>query len=110
MWGSRFKNKFKVAKREQLPSSDLGDVEKWFKQQRAIQIRGLKTKDPNEFKNKRITAIKSAMNQMRAAKEDYYPDLAQRLRMKKAFTSLKDLTKRDLERVYAMVMRDARGE
>jgi hypothetical protein len=50
------------------------------------------------------------MNQMGVAKEVYYPRLAKRLRMKKPFSSLKDLTKRDLDRVYTMVMRDARGQ
>jgi len=40
--------------------------------------------------------------------ETYYPELARRLRMKRAFISLKDITKRDLERVYGLVLRDAR--
>jgi hypothetical protein len=110
MWGARFKNKFKVAKREQLPSSQMGDVKSWYSQQKAIQTRGFKTKDPDEFKKRRMGAIKAAMNQMGVIKDNYYPQLAKRLLMKKAFTSLKDLTKRDLERVYTMVMRDARGE
>jgi hypothetical protein len=110
MWGARFKNKFKVAKREQLPSSQMGEVGSWYSQQRAIQTRGFKTKDPDEFKKRRMGAIKAAMNQIGVTKDTYYPQLAKRLRMKKAFASLKELTKRDLERVYTMVMRDARGE
>ena len=110
MWGARFKIKFKVAKREQLPASRMGEVEHWYSQQRAIQTRGFKTKDPEEFRKRRIGAIKAAMNQMGVNKEVYYPQLASRLRMKKEFDSLKDLTKRDLDRVYTMVMRDARGE
>jgi hypothetical protein len=110
MWGSRFKNKFNVTKREQLSSSRMSEVEQWHRQQRAIQTRGLKTRAPDAFKSKRITAIKAAMNQMGVAKEVYYPRLAKRLRMKKPFSSLKDLTKRDLDRVYTMVMRDARGQ
>lgn len=110
MWGARFKIKFKVAKREQLASSHMGEVKRWYSQHRAMQTRGFKTKDPGEFKKRRISAIKAAMNEMGVAKETYYPQLARRLRMKKEFTSLKDLTKRDLERVYTMVLRDARGE
>jgi hypothetical protein len=110
MWGARLKIKFKVAKREQLASSQMEAVEHWYLQQRAIQTRGFKTKAPDEFKKRRISAIKAAMNQMGVTNEMYYPQLAKRLRMKETFTSLKDLTKRDLDRVYTMVMRDARGE
>jgi hypothetical protein len=109
MWGARIKTRFDVAKREQLLSSQMHEVEQWFRQQRAIRTRGLKSKDPNEFKKKRIGAIKAAMNQMGVTKEVYYPQLAKRLRMKKPFSSLKDLTKSDLERVCTMVMRDAGG-
>ena len=110
MWGKRFQNKFKVTKREQLPASEMGAVKQWYSQLRAMQTRGFKTKAPDEFKKRRIASIKAAMNQMSVTKEIYYPQLARRLRMKKAFASLKDLTKRDLDRVYTMVMRDARGE
>jgi hypothetical protein len=109
MWGARFLNKFKVAKREQLPASDMDAVRRWYSQLRAMQTRGFKTKAPDEFKKRRIAAIKAAMNQMAVTKEVYYLQLAKRLRMKKVFTSLKDLTKRDLDRVYTMVVRDARG-
>jgi hypothetical protein len=110
MWGSRFKNKFKVAKREQLPSIRMSEVEQWHKQQRAIQTRGLKSKAPDEFRSKRIAAIKAARRQMGVSNETYYPALAKRFRIKKEFASLKNLTKRDLERFCTMVMRDARGE
>lgn len=48
------------------------------------------------------------MNKMGATKESFYPELARRLRMRKPFSSLKDLTKRDLDRVYGLAKRDAR--
>lgn len=108
-WGSIFLNTFNLDKREELLSAQMGDVEAWFIQQRAIQTRGQKTKAPDEWRRKRIGALKAAMNQMGVSNETYYPDLARRLRMKKPFASLKDLTKRDLDRVYSLVMRDARG-
>jgi hypothetical protein len=108
MWWSRFKNNFDVEKYEELPSARLNEAESWFRTQRAIQIRGLKSKAPDEWRRKRIGAIKAAMKSMGVSKESYYSEIAQRLRMKKPFTSLKDLTKRDLERVYAAVLRDAR--
>ena len=107
MWGARFQNKFKVAKREQLPASRMGEVKRWYAQQRGMQTRGFKTKDPDEFKKRRIGAIKAAMSQMGVTNGTYYPQVARRLRMKKEFTSLKQLTKRDLDRVYAMARRDA---
>jgi hypothetical protein len=109
MWWSRFKNRFGVEKYEALPSAEMPDAEQWFREQRAIQTRGLKTKAPGEWQRKRIGAIKAAMNEMGVTNETYYPALAQRLRMKKCFISLNDLTKRDLDRVYSLVLRDARG-
>ena len=36
--------------------------------------------------------------------ETYYPELSDRLNMKKPFTSLTRLTKTDLDRVYQMVL------
>ena len=107
-WGAIFLNTFGLDKREELLSTQIGDVEAWFIQQRGIQTRGQKTKAPDEWRRKRVGAIKAAMNQMGVTNESYYPELARRLRMKRDFTSLKDLTKRDLDRVYGLVMRDAR--
>jgi hypothetical protein len=108
-WGAILLNAFNLDKREELLSTQMGDVEAWFVQQRAIQTRGQKTKAPNDWRRKRIGAIKAAMNQMGVTNETYYPELARRLRMKKPFASLKDLTKRDLDRVYSLVLREARG-
>jgi hypothetical protein len=39
--------------------------------------------------------------------DDYYPEIASRLKMKKPFDSITKLTKTDLERVYRMVLKDA---
>ena len=108
-WGSRFLEKFKVAKREALPSADFGEVQKWYRQQRAIQKSGLKTKAPDQWRNARIAAIKRAMKEMGKVNETYYPELSDRLNMKKPFTSLTKLTRTDLQRVYDMVLRDNRG-
>ncbi len=108
-WGAIFLNTFNLDKREELLSEQMRDVQAWFIQQRAIQTRGQKTKAPDEWRRKRIGAIKAAMNEMGVTNETYYPGLAQRLRMKKPFASLKDLTKGDLDRVYNLVLRDARG-
>jgi hypothetical protein len=108
-WGAIFLRTFKVDKREELLSEQMSEVESWFNQQRAIQTRGQKTKAPDEWRKRRIVAIKAAMNQMGVSKETYYPQLAVRLKMKRPFASLKDLTKTDLDRVYNMVLADARG-
>jgi hypothetical protein len=47
------------------------------------------------------------MREMGVSKEDYYPQIAARLRMKETFTSLTELTKVNLDRVYTLVRRDA---
>jgi hypothetical protein len=48
------------------------------------------------------------MNGMGKTNENYYPELSERLNMKKPFMSLTRLTKTDLDRVYQMVLRDSR--
>ena len=83
----------------------MGDVEAWFVQQRAIQTRGQKTKARDAWRRKRIGAIKAAMNKMGVTNETYYPELARQATHEKTFISLKDLTTRDLDRIYGLVMR-----
>jgi hypothetical protein len=107
-WGARFLRRFKIPKREALLSADMPAVEAWYRQQKAIQTSGYKTKAPDQWRASRIKAIKAAMNSMRKTNEAYYPELSDRLNMKKPFTSLTRLTKTDLDRVYQMVLRDSR--
>ena len=106
-WGGRLLKRFKVPKREALLSTDMAAVEGWYRQQKAIQKSGYKTKAPDQWRASRIKAIKSAMNSMGKTNETYYPELSNRLNMKKPFASLTRLTKTDLGRVYQMVLRDS---
>lgn len=109
MWWSRLKNRFAVKKAEALASVQMTDVEGWYRQQRAIQKRGLKRKAPDEWRRSRITAVKAVMGKIGVPKEKFYADVAVRLKMKRGFVSLNDLTNTDLDRVYNLVLRDARG-
>lgn len=108
MWWSRFKNKFSIERYEEFPESRMPEAKAWFLQQRAIGVRGLKSKAPDQWRDERIRAIKSAMRKMGVNNDGYYEAIAKRLKMKRSFTSLKDLTKRDLDRVYNGAMRDCR--
>jgi hypothetical protein len=110
MWRNRFKNHFGLRRSEELLSEQLPYAEAWYRQQLAILRRGLKTKAPDAWRNARYGAIKAAMREMGVDQPAYYAEIAARLRMKKPFRSLTELTKVDLERVYGMVLRDARGE
>ncbi len=105
MWWTRFYKRFKIDKYESLLSTRMSEVESWYRQQSAIQKRGLKTTAPDLWQSERIRAIKAAMARMGVEKEAYYPDVAQRLKIK-PFASLKMLTKRALEAVYRMALRD----
>jgi len=84
------------------------EAEAWYRQQLAIQKRGWKTKAPDEWRKARYAAIHMAIQQMGVNKLAYYADLSARLKMTKPFTTTTTLTKKDLERVYTMVLRDAR--
>jgi len=107
-WGAIFLNTFGLVKREEFSSAQMPEAQRWFIQQRAIQTREQKSKAPENWLRQRFSAIKAAMNEMQLTNETYYPELARRLRMKKPFSSLKDLTKRDVDRVYNLVLRDRR--
>ncbi|HWA08300.1 MAG TPA: hypothetical protein VG838_02420 [Opitutaceae bacterium] len=108
-WWDRLKNRFKVEKYESLLSTQMPEVEGWYREHRAILTSGLKTKAPELWKNARIGSIKKAMKKMNreADKLDYYLEISDRLNMKRPFTSLTKLTKTDLDRVYRLVLRDA---
>jgi hypothetical protein len=109
MWGGRFKNRFHLGHREDLPSNKMRDAEEWYQVQKAMQKRGLKRKAPDLYRTERISSIKAAMGEMGKTNETYYPELSMRLRLRKPFSSLKQLTTRNLDRVYSMVRADARN-
>lgn len=48
------------------------------------------------------------MGEVHVTKETYYPEITRRLRIAPPLRSLPDLTKVDLERVYTLVLGDAR--
>lgn len=106
MWWKRFKSRFEVEKYESLPAERMPEAEAWVRQQSAIGIRSLKTKAPDAWRRARYGAIHQAMERLGMNKLVYYANVAERLKMK-PFMSLKTLTKRDLERVYTMALRDA---
>lgn len=108
-WWGHFKTAFQVEKYEELLSEKMEKAERWYCIQRAEQMKGLKSKAPDEWRRIRIGIIKQAMKQLCVTKESYYPAVATRLKMKKPFTSLKDLTKRDLQRVCDLARRDVQA-
>lgn len=110
MWRNRFKYHFKLTRSEQLLSAQMSEVEAWYRQQLAIQKRGWKTKAPDEWRKSRYAAIHMKMEQMGVNKQLYYEELSARLKMKKPFTTTTTLTKKDLDRVYNMVLSDARNK
>ena len=105
-WWSFLYKKFDFAKYEMLTGEQMPQVEKWFIQQRAILTRKQKTKAPDSWRRRREIAIKAAMGTMNKENGHYYPEISLRLKMKKPFASLSDLTKTDLDRVYNMAMGD----
>jgi len=110
MWWARFKKRFGLSKYEELEATRFEEAKRWYQQQKAMLIRGLKNKAPDAWRNARYAAIKQAMQKLGVSNDDYYPHVRQRLRIRRAFSSLKELTKRDLDRVYAMVLSDARRD
>lgn len=108
MWWKRLTLRFGVEKYEELLADDLPEIKAWVKQQKAMNVRKWTKKAPEAFREERYKAIKATMRSMGLDNETYYPELARRLKMK-PFSSLTQLTKVNLERVYNMVLRDARN-
>jgi hypothetical protein len=107
-WWGQFYNRFKVSTYEDVPSAEMPNVVAWHNQQIILQKNQRKIKAPDQRRIDCTVAIKSAMREMGRTNEDYYPELSRRLRMRKPFASLKDLTNKDIERVYRMVLGDRR--
>jgi hypothetical protein len=108
MWWTIFKNRFGLNRYEELEATQFDEAKSWYQQQRAILTRGLKNKVPDAWRNARYAAIKQAMQVLGVSNDLYYPQVTERLKLRRPFTSLTQLTKRDLERAYAMARNDAR--
>ncbi len=106
LW-NRLKHQFGVQKYEQIESARLPDVRTWVQVVRKDLERKAQRRSPDVHASARITAIKARMTEMGRSNADYYPQIAARLKMRR-FTSLKDLSPKNLERVYQLVLRDAK--
>lgn len=105
-WWSRLYNRFNLASYKELKSEDMPAVEAWHQQQLNLIRADRKTTSPDAWRKSKYASIKSKMNKMGRTDEKYYPELSDRLNMKKPFKSLKNLSKHDLGRVDGMVKRD----
>lgn len=107
MWGARFNQRFGLARRGDLPVTRLQEAEAWCRQEAAILVRKLKTKAPDAWREARYGGIHGAVRAMGVEKLSYYQQAAVRLKIQ-PFSSVTQLTKRDLDRFYNMALRDAR--
>ena len=106
-WRSRFKNKFEVPRYNALESSRMLEAKAWFLKNRGVlnskpRARKLGSADAQQKKK-----IKTLMRQMGRTNEDYYPEIAARLKLP-IFTSLTKLSSKNLERVCGVVTRDSK--
>lgn len=105
-WWGKFYTRFKMASYKELKTGQMSDVATWHRQQMNLIKEDRKTTDPQSWRNARYASIKLKLGKMDRTKEEYYPELSDRLNMKKPFTSLTKLSKHDLGRVDCMVKRD----
>jgi hypothetical protein len=108
-WGGIFKNTFNLPSREDLPSTEMASAAAWHRKQKAIQAERNRTKDPDSYRKLLIGSIKAVMKKLGQTDETYYPSLSKRLKFKIPFTSLKNLTDKDLKRVYSAARSDAKS-
>ena len=106
-WWSRLRNKFDVPRYNALQSSQMSEVEAWFKISRASLLRSPKAKKSGASGVAWKKAIKTKMKAMGRTNDDYYPEIAVRLKIPR-FTSLTKLSSKRLEKVYNLVCRDSK--
>lgn len=83
----------------------MPDVKAWYEGVKREIQNSARRKAPDIFRGGKIPGIKTAMSQMGRTNEEYYPEIAHRLKIR-TFSSLKVLTPKNLERVYNLVRRD----
>lgn len=105
-WRSRFKNKFKIPRYNALESSCMGDARRWYLQQRGILYSKPKARKLGASDAQMKKKIKTLMSKMGRTNDEYYPKISARLKMP-VFTSLTQLSSKDLKRVCGVVGRDS---
>lgn len=105
-WWGRFYNRFNLVSYKELKTGQMSDVEAWHRLQMNLIKAGRETTDPQNWKNAKYASIKLKMKKMGRTEGEYYPELSDRMNLKKPFTSLTKLSKHDLKRVDGMVKRD----
>ena len=103
---SDFNKAHEIPRYDALPAELFEDALAWFRQEKGKLTRKLRKLDRPAWRNARIGSTKKAMKKMGRENEDYYPEIAARLKMK-PFASLTKVTDRDLQRIYQLATRDA---
>lgn len=104
---SRFNHHFNVPRYNALQSSEVDAVVAWYQSVRGSLIRSSKAKKAGASNAAWKKGIKTRMGLMGRTNEDYYPEIAARLKIPR-FTSLTELSSKRLEKVYNLVMRDSK--
>jgi hypothetical protein len=82
----------------------------WLKAQRARLVSGAAAEQPELAPTAAVRAIHSYVSRNKLDKIVCYNDWSARLNIVPAFTSTKNLTDKDLQRVYQAVLRDTKGK
>lgn len=104
---SRFNNHFKVPRYNALQSSEMDAVQAWYQAVRGSMIRYPKAKKSGASDATWKKGIKTRMGSMSRTNDEYYPEIAARLKIPR-FTSLTELSSKRLEKVYNLVIRDSK--
>ena len=104
---SRFNHHFKVPRYNALQSSEMSAVAAWYQAVRGSLIRSPRAKKVGASDAAWKKGIKTRMGFMGRTNEDYYPEIAARLKIPQ-FKSLTELSSKRLEKVYNLVVRDSK--
>ena len=88
-------------------STEMVAVEAWYHAVKGSLVRSPKSKRAGLSDATWTKAIKTKMGAMGRTNDDYYPEIAVRLKIPK-FTSLKQLSSKRLEKVYNLVIYDSK--
>lgn len=97
-------NKFQIPKYNLLPKDKFNDALKWLQKEYAIKAMPiLRNNDEETWRKEKYKAINAKYGQLGMTKEEFYIFANEVLGLKKHFSSMKELSRTSLEKLYKKI-------
>ncbi len=96
--------KFQIHKYDLLPKDKFDEAIKWLQKEYAIYAMPVLRKEDDEtWRKKKYTSINTKYRQLGMTKEEFYIYANEVLGLKKSFSSMTELSKTSLEKLYKKI-------